>query len=98
MCLPEGKSWKEIRRELCAPENETAGKRVIVRNRAKCLVCGEILESRHRHDYKTCSCGGLSVDGGRDYISRAFREEGCFEELAEVKITGKNGGEENGEH
>lgn len=58
-------------------------KRVIILNQAKCLVCGEILESRFRHDYKTCSCGSLSVDGGHDYISRAYKEEGCFKELSQ---------------
>ena len=57
---------------------------MIIRNRAKCLRCGDIIESTHTHDYKTCSCGAVAVDGGHDYIRRSYREEGCFEELSEV--------------
>ena len=40
----------------------------IVRNVAKCLICGETIESTHRYDYRICSCGNLRVDGGTDYI------------------------------
>jgi hypothetical protein len=38
-----------------------------MRNRAKCKLCEEIIESTHRHDYVTCKCGEISVDGGDDY-------------------------------
>lgn len=38
-----------------------------MRNRAKCKLCEEIIESTHRHDYVTCKCGEISVDGGNDY-------------------------------
>lgn len=37
-----------------------------MRNRAKCKLCGDILESFHRHDYVACKCGEISVDGGSD--------------------------------
>lgn len=50
-------------------------------NRAQCLRCGEVLESLHRHDFRTCSCGNLSVDGGEDYLKRSFGEYG-YKELA----------------
>jgi hypothetical protein len=34
----------------------------------KCLVCGEILESKTRHDFQQCNCENESfVDGGTDY-------------------------------
>lgn len=36
-------------------------------NAAKCLCCGDIIESKHRHDYVSCSCGMCAVDGGHDY-------------------------------
>lgn len=45
----------------------------LVQNAAKCLLCGEILQSKHRHDYRTCSCGNLMVDGGLDYVRRGFK-------------------------
>lgn len=32
-----------------------------------CLVCGDVIESVHRHDLKYCSCKNLMLDGGRDY-------------------------------
>ena len=33
----------------------------------KCKKCGDILQSKHRHDYVTCSCGACAIDGGEDY-------------------------------
>lgn len=46
---------------------------MIIRNAAKCLLCGEVIESKYRHDYRACSCGNLHVDGGMDYIRRVCR-------------------------
>jgi len=40
----------------------------LVVNRAKCLECGDEIQSHHRHDYVTCTCGNVSRDGGTDYI------------------------------
>jgi len=36
-------------------------------NRAKCSNCGDVIVSRHRHDFVTCSCESISVDGGQEY-------------------------------
>lgn len=44
----------------------------LLRNRAQCLHCHDIIESKHVHDYVSCSCGKLSVDGGKDYLRRGF--------------------------
>ena len=57
----------------------------IKRNKAKCLICGDVVESVSTHDFRTCRCGSLSVDGGLDYIRRSFKKEGCFEELTEME-------------
>lgn len=38
-----------------------------MRNRAKCKLCNEILESFHHYDYVTCKCGEISIDGGTQY-------------------------------
>ncbi len=38
-----------------------------MKNRAKCKLCNDIIESFHRHDYVICKCGEISVDGGPDY-------------------------------
>jgi hypothetical protein len=42
-------------------------------NAARCLECGDIVVSRRRHDFVTCLCGALSVDGGADYAKRSYR-------------------------
>lgn len=57
----------------------------IIRNRAQCLLCGDIIESRSRHDFVTCTCGALSVDGGHSYIRRAFINQEDYEELSELE-------------
>lgn len=47
-------------------------KLIILVNSATCHQCGETIESKYRHDYRTCSCGSLSVDGGKDYCKRVY--------------------------
>lgn len=39
-------------------------------NKIKCKLCGDIIESKHRHDFVTCKCGKISVDGGNSYQRR----------------------------
>lgn len=46
--------------------------------RAKCKLCNDIIESKHRHDYVTCSCGEISVDGGQDYFRARFNNPENF--------------------
>ena len=60
-------------------------KRHIKRNAAQCLKCGEVIESRYRHDFVTCSCGALSVDGGRDYIRRVYEDESQYVDMDEYE-------------
>ena len=43
---------------------------ILKRNRAKCLKCGDIIESTDRHDFKQCKCEAIFVDGGLSYIRR----------------------------
>jgi len=57
---------------------------IIVRNSARCSSCGDEIVSRHRHDFATCSCGNLSVDGGTAYLRRAVREQDTVEETSLV--------------
>ena len=42
----------------------------ILVNKVQCLQCGDIIESKYRHDFVTCKCGSISVDGGKDYLRR----------------------------
>lgn len=47
---------------------------VVIRSRAQCVKCGNIIESRHRHDFVSCSCGTIFLDGGLDYIRCGFKD------------------------
>jgi len=44
----------------------------IIRNSVRCGLCGDEIESRHRHDFVQCRCGNVAVDGGHDYLRRVF--------------------------
>jgi len=39
-----------------------------MKNRAKCKLCQSLIESFHRNDYVSCSCGEIAIDGGLDYF------------------------------
>ena len=56
----------------------------ILRNRARCKRCGDIIESKHVHDFVSCKCGAICVDGGHDYIRRGGQLD-CIEDLTEYK-------------
>lgn len=43
---------------------------MIVQNAVQCISCGDFIVSKHRHNYVTCSCGAISVDGGQEYLRR----------------------------
>lgn len=42
-------------------------KMVCIQNEAQCAKCGQIIFSRHRHDFVSCKCRAISVDGGLEY-------------------------------
>ena len=56
---------------------------MIIRNAAECAKCGDVIESKDRHDFASCSCGAIFVDGGRDYL-RAGGNPEDFISLLEV--------------
>ena len=55
---------------------------MIIKNQIKCNHCGEVIESTHRHDFRTCKCGSVSVDGGHDYLRRCYEKEGDYTEMS----------------
>lgn len=60
---------------LCTPSTSKADRRKldigdIYSNAAKCLSCLEVVRSKNRHDFTSCSCGTLTVDGGSWYAKR----------------------------
>lgn len=56
----------------------------IITNKIRCKKCGDIIESKSVHDFVTCKCGAVSVDGGHDYIRRCGNLED-FEDLSEYE-------------
>lgn len=59
--------------------------RRIKRNAAKCVRCGDIIESTYTHDFVTCSCGKVSVDGGKSYLRRCFNTPDDYVDLSEYE-------------
>lgn len=49
----------------------------IIRNSARCRKCGDEIVSKHVHDFVTCLCGTISVDGGDHYLRRIGYLEDC---------------------
>ena len=58
----------------------------IISNRVKCHACGDVIESRHRHDFRWCSCGAIAVDGGKAYLKRMGNLNGYIELSEEREI------------
>ena len=53
---------------------------MIVQNAAVCNQCDDFIVSKHRHDFVTCKCGAISVDGGQEYLRRV----GKFEDATDM--------------
>ena len=54
----------------------------IVLNRAKCKKCGDVITSYHRHDYVSCKCASIAVDGGTEYRRRT----GDLENIIDMSV------------
>lgn len=52
---------------------------MIIQNAVSCLSCGDFIFSSHRHDFVTCTCGAISVDGGQEYLRRVGAVDACVE-------------------
>ena len=59
---------------------------IIIRNAIRCNHCGDVIESTFRHDYKTCRCGCVAVDGGHDYLRRCCKSKQDYTELSVTKV------------
>lgn len=65
------------------PKEPVKRKRLV--NRVKCTMCNDIIESKHRHDFKECNCKNLTVDGGLDYQLLSFSIPGTYQDLSEYE-------------
>ncbi|MHA1815983.1 MAG: DUF7695 domain-containing protein [Candidatus Heimdallarchaeaceae archaeon] len=55
----------------------------ILKNKAQCAKCKDIIESTYRHDFKWCTCHSIFVDGGKDYMRRG----GEIDDIIELSET-----------
>lgn len=77
----------------------------IVQNAAHCMKCQDFIVSKHRHDFVSCQCGAIFVDGGQEYLRRGGEMDhfadcswsipedaynDCAEAVEEAEETGRN--------
>ena len=55
----------------------------ITKNKAKCLKCGDEIESFNQYDFKQCTCENIFVDGGLTYIRHGFVNFDYYKDLSE---------------
>ena len=56
----------------------------IIKNVIRCKKCGDVIESKTRHDFKWCKCHSCAVDGGHDYLRRVGDRD-VWEDLSVFK-------------
>ena len=51
-----------------------------VRHAILCCSCNETIESKEIHDFKTCGCGAVSIDGGLQgrVIGTSYEDRSVF--------------------
>lgn len=52
---------------------------MILSNQVKCGKCGDAPYSASVHDFRSCKCGAICVDGGMDYLRRVGDISGATE-------------------
>ena len=57
----------------------------LIRNRLKCKLCGDIIESTHGHDWNSCSCEACFIDGGLNYVRWGARSMDDIELMPEYE-------------
>jgi len=73
---------REMEFVKACPRNQSANdKNQIKQGTVK--LCGDIIASTHRHDFRSCKCGEIYVDGGRAYPRRLAQNFDNLEEFSE---------------
>lgn len=75
-------NWDKIfgKKEL-QQEEKPLSKPIVLSNKIQCNRCGDIIESKHVHDFVMCSCGSCATDGGTSYMRSIGTD---FIDLSEV--------------
>jgi hypothetical protein len=66
--IPEGEEFPFV----IDPDDYTLaqnGGKILYRHSVRCKNCGDDIQSHHRNDYESCSCGRVSIVGGNTYPS-----------------------------
>ena len=55
----------------------------------KCLKCGDIIQSYNIHDFKSCSCQNIFIDGGEDYLRYGGKgmDDNSFRVIEKINVT-----------
>ncbi len=51
-----------------------------------CPKCDDIIFSRAHHDYHSCTCEAISIDGGFDYLRFSFANDIRIEDIIRAEI------------
>lgn len=57
--------------------------RRLTRNASQCRRCEVVIESTYRHDFKSCKCGDIFVDGGLVYRRIGWKDDAQWDDLSE---------------
>jgi hypothetical protein len=60
-----------------------------ITNAVKCFTCGDIIFSRARHDFRSCECKEVAVDGGFDYTKISFMKHAPIKVFFEIHNVNK---------
>ena len=74
------KTWKAISSRVKRKKKKKE-KTINSGPKVKCLSCFDIIQSMYRHDFKWCSCKGIAVDGGGDYLKMSYQPGAKYEVL-----------------
>jgi hypothetical protein len=61
----------------------------IYENKIECKNCGWVIRSKNRHNYVTCRCGDVSVDGGSWYQRIIGKQDGYINHITYFKYKHK---------
>jgi hypothetical protein len=64
----------------------TRTREVVLVNKCQCRSCGDIIESKHRHDFVRCGCGAIFTDGGTSYIRRGAKDFSDIIDMSETYL------------
>lgn len=75
---------RQTRKEQVMPDPSVKLDKRIRLNQVRCLQCGDLPVSLSDHDFRSCKCGNVSVDGGRSYLRRVFKTKE-WEEISQYE-------------